>query len=60
VKDFPEKSKPTLESLLKGQQVITGKKLIERNRLAKEEADRQKAILQEAIEFEQRNRRVKN
>jgi len=39
--------------------VITGKKLIERNRLAKEEADRQKAILEEAIGFEQRNRRRK-
>ena len=53
------KSKPTLESLLNDQQVITGKKLIERDRLAKQEADRQKAILEEAIEFEQRNRRVR-
>lgn len=51
------KSKPTLESLLNDQQVITGKKLIERDRLAKQEADRQKAILEEAIEFERRNRR---
>jgi len=39
--------------------VITGKKLIERNKLAKEEADRQKAILEEAIEFERRNRKNK-
>ena len=54
------KSKPTLESLLNIQQVITGKKLIERDRLAKQEADRQKAILEEAIEFEQRNRRVRS
>ncbi|MBT8526104.1 hypothetical protein G6666_00105 [Polynucleobacter paneuropaeus] len=54
------KSKPTLESLLNDQQVITGKKLIERDRLAKQEADRQKAILEEAIEFEQRNRRVRS
>ena len=54
------KSKPTLESLLNDQQVITGKKLIERNRLAKQEADRQKAVLEEAIEFEQRNRRVRS
>ena len=55
--DSPGKSKPTLESLLNDQQLITGKKLIERNRLAKEEADRQKVILEEAIEFEKRNRR---
>ena len=54
------KSKPTLESLLNDQQVITGKKLIERDRLAKQEADRQKAVLEEAIEFEQRNRRVRS
>ena len=54
------KGKPTLESLLNDQQVITGKKLIERDRLAKQEADRQKAILEEAIEFEQRNRRVRS
>jgi len=59
VKDSPGKSKPTLESLLNDQQVITGKKLIERNKLAKEEADRQKAILEEAIEFERRNRKNK-
>lgn len=59
MKDSPGKSKPTLESLLNDQQVITGKKLIERNKLAKEEADRQKAILEEAIEFERRNRKNK-
>ena len=57
MKDSPGKSKPTLESLLNDQQLITGKKLIERNRLAKQEADRQKALLEEAIEFEKRNRR---
>ena len=57
--DSPGKSKPTLESLLNDRQLITGKKLIERNRLAKEEADRQKAILEEAIEFERRNRKNK-
>jgi hypothetical protein len=39
--------------------VITGKKLIERNKLAKEEADKQKAILEEAIDFERRNRKNK-
>ena len=57
--DSPGKSKPTLESLLNDQQVIAGKKLIERNKLVKEEADRQKAILEEAIEFERRNRKNK-
>jgi len=59
VKDSPGKSKPTLESLLKDQQVITGKRLIERNRVIQQELDRQKAILEEAIEFERRNRRQK-
>jgi hypothetical protein len=57
VSDSIGKSKPTLESLLNDQQLITGKKLIERDRLAKQEADRQKALLEEAIAFEQRNRR---
>jgi len=50
-----DKVKATLDSLLKDQQVISGKDLIKR---AKEE-ERQRALLQEAIEFEQRNRRVK-
>lgn len=49
------RSKPTLDSLLKDQQVITGKDLIKRNK----EEEKQKALLQEAIEFEQRNRRNK-
>lgn len=49
--------KPTLDSLLKDQQVITGKRLIERNRVIRQKLDRQKAILEEAIEFERRNRK---
>ena len=53
--DFHGKTKPTLDSLLNEQQVITGKDLIERHK----EEERQKALLQEAIEFEQRNRRRK-
>jgi len=57
---FPRKSKSTLDSLLKDQQVITGKKLIERNRLVRQKANEQKAILEEAIEFERRNRRNKD
>ena len=51
--DSRGKSKPTLDCLLKDQQVITGKDLIKRDK----EAENQKALLQEAIEFEQRNRR---
>ena len=53
--DSRGKSKPTLESLLNDHQVITGKDLIKRDK----EAEKQKALLQEAIEFEQRNRRAK-
>ncbi|MBU3553012.1 MULTISPECIES: hypothetical protein [Polynucleobacter] len=53
--DSPGKSKPTLESLLKDQQVLTGKDLIKRHKAE----ERRKALLEEAIEFEQRNRRNK-
>ncbi len=53
--DSRGKTKPTLDSLLKDQQVITGKDLIKQAK----DAERQKALLQEAIEFEQRNRRTK-
>ena len=53
--DSRGKSKPTLESLLTDHRVITGKDLIKRE----VEAEKQKALLQEAIEFEQRNRRRK-
>ena len=55
MKDSLGKNKPTLESLLKAQQVITGKDLIKRIK----EEERQKDLLKEAIEFEQRNRRQK-
>ena len=54
--DSRGKSKPTLDSLLKDQQVITGKDLIKRDK----ETEKLKALLQEAIEFEQRHRRVKS
>ena len=57
--DSPKRSKPTLDTLLRDQHVITGKKLIERERTAKQEAERAKAVLEEAIEFERRNRRSK-
>jgi hypothetical protein len=56
VNDSHGKSKPTLDSLLEDQKVITGKSLIKRAK----ETEKQKALLQEAIEFEQRNRRARN
>jgi uncharacterized membrane-anchored protein len=55
MKESPKKPKPTLGSLLKDQQVISGKELIKRRK----EDERQKAILEEAIEFERRNRKPK-
>lgn len=54
------KLKPTLESLLSDQKVITGKKLLERKKLQEKESERQKVLLEEAIEFERRNRKVRN
>ena len=57
MKDSPGKSKPTLESLLNDRQVITGKHLIKQQKEVALEAARQKAVLEEAIEFEQRNPR---
>ncbi|MBU3612947.1 hypothetical protein [Polynucleobacter sp. MG-27-Goln-C1] len=56
-KDSPGKGKPTLESLLNDRHVITGKHLIKQQKEVALEAARQKAVLEEAIEFEQRNRR---
>jgi uncharacterized membrane protein YgaE (UPF0421/DUF939 family) len=51
-----KKLKPTLESLLKESQVITGKDLIKR----KEDKERELALFQEAQEFEQRHRKSKS
>ena len=48
-----KKPKPTLESLLKESQVITGKDLIK----LKEDKERELALYQEAVEFEKRNPR---
>ena len=53
MKDSQRKAKPTLESLLSENQVITGKELIKRHK----EAENQKSILRDAIDFEERNRR---
>ena len=56
MRDSPGKSKSTLESLIAEQKIITGKDLIKRD----EEVQKQKALLKEAIEFEERNRRRKD
>ncbi len=45
--------KPTLESLLRESQVITGKDLIKR----KENKEKELALFREAQEFEERHRR---
>ena len=50
-----KKPKPTLESLLKQSQVITGKDLIKQ----KEDRDKELALFKEAIEFEARQRKAK-
>ena len=53
MKDCLRKAKPTLESVLRESQVITGKDLIKR----KEDNDKELALFQEAIEFEERHRK---
>ncbi|MDH6502944.1 hypothetical protein [Polynucleobacter sphagniphilus] len=50
-----KKPKPTLESLLKESQVITGKDLIKR----KEDKEKEMALFKEALEFEERYRKPK-
>jgi hypothetical protein len=55
MKDCLKKPKPTLESLLKESQVITGKDLIKR----KEDEVKNLALFQEAQEFEERHRKPK-
>ena len=55
MKDSLKNAKPTLESLLKENQVITGMDLVKR----KEDKVKELALFQEALEFEQRNRKVK-
>ncbi|MBT8604207.1 hypothetical protein G6662_06420 [Polynucleobacter paneuropaeus] len=47
--------KPTLESLLKESQVITGKDLIKRA----EDRKKEQVLFQEALEFEERHRKPK-
>lgn len=53
--ELAKKPKPTLESLLKENQVITGKDLIK----GEECKEKEFALFQEALEFEQRHRKPK-
>lgn len=53
--DSQKKVKPTLKSLLLEGQVVVGKDLIEKNRLKERELE----LFQQALEFEERNRRLK-
>ena len=55
MKDSQKKPKPTLETLLKESQVITGKDLIQR----KKDKEKEVALFTEALEFEERNRRAR-
>lgn len=55
MKTIARKPKPTLESLLKESQVITGKDLLKR----KENKAKELVLFQEALEFEQRHRKPK-
>lgn len=54
--DSQTKVKPTLESLLLEGQVVAGKDLIEKNRLKERELE----LFQQALEFEERNRRSRS
>jgi hypothetical protein len=51
-----KKPKPTLESLFKESQVITGKDLIKR----KQDKEKEAALFEEASDFEKRLRKPKN
>jgi len=53
MKDSPQKTKPTLESLLSESKVITGKELIKQNKDKEIELE----LLNQAIEFEERQRK---
>lgn len=53
--DSQKKIKPTLETLLLDGQILSGKDVIEQNKLKERELE----IFQEAQEFEERNRKSK-
>jgi hypothetical protein len=56
MKDSLKKPKPTLESLMKESQVITGKDLIKR----KQDKEREMVLFEEASDFEKRHRKPKS
>ena len=53
MKDSLKKPKPTLESLMKDSQVVTGKDLIKR----KQDKEKEMALFEEASDFEKRHRK---
>ena len=53
--DSQKKTKPTLESLLLEGQIVSGKDVIEQNKLKEKELE----LFQEALKFEERNRKSK-
>lgn len=53
--DSQKKTKPTLETLLLEGRVLSGRDVIEKNKLKEKELE----IFQEALEFEERNRKPK-
>lgn len=53
--DSQKKTKLTLESLLLEGQIVSGKDVIEQNKLKERELE----LFQEALEFEERNRKSK-
>ena len=54
-----KKQKPTLESLIQDNQVLTGKKLIQQKIERESEAKKEKELFEDAIEFEMRNRKIR-
>jgi hypothetical protein len=56
MKDSLRDGKPTLETLLSEKKLIRGKDLLKRY----EDVEKQKILLQEAIEFESRNRKSRS
>ena len=53
--DSPKKVKPSLESLLKNSQVLTGKDLLSKAKAKELELE----IFKQSVEFEERNRKNK-
>ena len=51
--DFQKKTKPTLKSLVLEGKIVSGKDVIEKIRLK----DKELKLFQEALEFEERNRK---